>query len=359
MRAASRTPRGFTLVELLVVIAIIGILMALLLPAVQAAREAARRLQCNNNLKQIGLAMHTFHQFQKAFPAGLPTCMPAAANQQTTLYQNIFGSGASNACTCCGPNWAVQILPQLEQKNMYDNVMLCLDTKPNACSDCAVAGTNSSGIPWIAVGPLMPPGFLCPSTDVVLAVNNVGGMNGIAKGNYAGNWGAGTWIPTTQGFNGTFGGMFDIAQLPPNTVGRAKAGFGKGIRIDDIIDGSSNTILCSEVLGVSSATDARGVWTWAGMGATAFTCKFPPNPPQNSDNLPFIDNTAVPSNSQLIAVQGTDPTQWACAARSNHTGSVNVGMADGSVASQNDTIDPVVWAAMSTRAGHETVQTPN
>ncbi len=100
-RALRLKPAGFTLVELLVVIAIIGILVALLLPAVQAAREAARRTQCANNLKQIGLALQNYHDVQKTFPPGGITMGPCCGTRS-------------------GTNWAISILPYMEGKNLYD-----------------------------------------------------------------------------------------------------------------------------------------------------------------------------------------------------------------------------------------------
>ena len=156
----------------------------------------------------------------------------------------------------------------------------------------------------------------------------------------------------------SYGGMFDIVQLPNTTVGRARMGSSFGIREDDVLDGTSNTMLVSEVLGVSSASDARGVWTWPMMGATAYTAAFPPNAPK-TDVLPFIDNSGQTANSSLIATQSSTYTAWVAAARSTHAANmVNVGMCDGSVHNFNDGVDPTVWAGMSTRNGHENIQTP-
>ena len=163
--ASGRTPNrrnGFTLVELLVVITIIGILIALLLPAVQAARESARSLQCKNNVKQIALALKTLHSFTRCFPAGLPTCMNPSTTVPNPNYANVNGAGAgSGACTCCGPAWTVAILPQLEQKPLYDNVMMCLDNSStqNGCTSCAAGATtgttNSNGTIWYPVGSII------------------------------------------------------------------------------------------------------------------------------------------------------------------------------------------------------------
>ncbi len=133
--------RGFTLVELLVVIAIIGILVALLLPAVQAAREAARRTQCNNNVKQIGLALHNYHDTYQRFPYGA-----------------IITGG--NSCTSSGrrSSWTVAILPYLEQQNLYDRFdfgseFVCT----NAEGPTATTAANRIG--WVT--PLKA--FQCPS----------------------------------------------------------------------------------------------------------------------------------------------------------------------------------------------------
>ncbi|MBM3997940.1 MAG: DUF1559 domain-containing protein [Planctomycetes bacterium] len=117
--AARNTVRGFTLVELLVVIAIIGILVALLLPAVQAAREAARRTQCSNNIRQIGLALHSFHDARKFFPPGSITTSTSVAAMGT---KNALGIpiGVEHG-------WAVFILPYVEQQPLYDQYRFDLD----------------------------------------------------------------------------------------------------------------------------------------------------------------------------------------------------------------------------------------
>ncbi len=118
-RLSVRPARGFTLVELLVVIAIIGILVSLLLPAVQAAREAARRMQCSNNLKQIGLSLHTFHDTRKFFPPGGISTSTTATALRTKQAFNIPG-GVTHG-------WAVFLLPYVEQQNLYDQYRFDLD----------------------------------------------------------------------------------------------------------------------------------------------------------------------------------------------------------------------------------------
>lgn len=135
-----KRPSGFTLVELLVVIAIIGILVGLLLPAVQAARDAARRMQCGNNLKQIGLALHNYLATHTVFPPGA----------QTTQHQPRSWS------TNYGINWRVSILPYLEERAMYDQLDLL----------CASAGDMDVGCNAQKLSGFAPAAFICPSSPL-------------------------------------------------------------------------------------------------------------------------------------------------------------------------------------------------
>ena len=137
------------------------------------------------------------------------------------------------------------------------------------------------------------------------------------------------------------------------------------MRIEDCLDGTSNTAMVSELIGLnttaaSAAGDARGAWTWAMMGASYFSTAFLPNSMQ-TDVLPFIDNTLITNKDPMYVPAGANPTYflWVAAARSTHAGNfVNVGMADGSVKKYNDTIDPFVWAGVGTRNGKEAIQLP-
>jgi prepilin-type N-terminal cleavage/methylation domain-containing protein len=194
--------RGFTLVELLVVIAIIGILIALLLPAVQAAREAARRSQCTNNLKQIGLALHNYHDTFKSLPSG---CVSKVVNGTT-----------SN--TAWG--WPALILPQLEQQPLYDAI------KPGHQSLWATVGDP-------ALKPLMQQpisALLCPS-DTAPKLNDDRKINGVsvAVSNYLGNNSSEALFLTPA--------PADIAGLFVEN---------RAVRFADILDGLSNTFAVGE-----------------------------------------------------------------------------------------------------------------
>jgi len=206
-----RKPGGFTLVELLVVIAIIGILVALLLPAVQAAREAARRSQCTNNMKQLGLALHNYHDVFKRFPSGY-----------------IRRSGDND-----GWGWAAFSLPFLEQQNIYDKLGIGQGAK---LPDAPTADTKT-----------VIDAFICPS-DASGTINEDRG--GHAKSNYQGLYGnSNTPDPNTGVGNGLFYVNSDL-------------GF------SSITDGTSSTFALGEISWDGKTTGCvRGGGVWVGYWA--------------------------------------------------------------------------------------------
>jgi prepilin-type N-terminal cleavage/methylation domain-containing protein len=198
---------GFTLVELLVVIAIIGILIALLLPAVQAAREAARRMQCSNNLKQIGLGLHNYHDVHKTFPPGFVDSDPTFTAGSQSAAQNSNGLG-----------WAALILPYIEQTTLYNQVR-------TQTSNFSVHWMKSSS-GAIAASKVGISAYNCPSDAMGMLNTKLGGYGKI---NYLAN--AGNAAPHDQ--KGIFWASSKV-----------------GMR--DILDGTSNTLM---VLESSTRTD--------------------------------------------------------------------------------------------------------
>jgi len=284
---------AFTLVELLVVIAIIGVLVALLLPAVQAAREAARRTQCTNNLKQLGLALQNYHDTNRNFPAGYYQIPTGIANEST---------------------WVTHILPYFEQQNLYDNI-LTWDRFGSAPQNPGVTVVLRTFLD----------GMLCPSDgEVELALNYW------ARGNYVGNNGVGP--------------MFTEGQ---NSVSRGPVGvFGQNIsrNMSDITDGTTNTIMVSELL-KSPGNDFRGVM------------HYPEGPLYQHNQGP---NSVVPDQFRTsLCISTTHApctgtyTAWnnrsvALAARSHHPGGVNAALVDGSVRFVAETVNLTVWRNFST-----------
>jgi prepilin-type N-terminal cleavage/methylation domain-containing protein len=375
-RSSRRKPIGFTLVELLVVIAIIGGLIALLLPAINAARESARRSQCTSNLHQIALAMQQHEEAFGCLPPGLPNCV------DPTNSANFFSAGGvSQGAWCQGPAWTIAIMPYMEERNTFDMIKTCMETAYNVCENCTSGAALASQLQGLAP----PPMFLCPSAEPIEENSRLGGsiaMNmptlglmNVAKANYVGNFGSDTYFSyQTQ----SKAGVFDIVDVrsargapivqalnDPSMKGTWKMGSKLGVKFASITDGTSKTILASEILGYPSAQDVRGAWTLGGMGGMSFTTRLPPNATTANDQLASCQ--AAPPMSPA----GTPPYLFACTpdptplmgtsyatARSAHVGGVMAVMVDGSTHFVEEMIDPLVWTNLGTRRGGVPAELP-
>jgi prepilin-type N-terminal cleavage/methylation domain-containing protein/prepilin-type processing-associated H-X9-DG protein len=353
----TRSRRGFTLIELLVVIAIIAVLIALLLPAVQSAREAARRAQCTNNLKQIGLAIHNYHSATNALPWG------------------------------DGPWWIewsahTLLLPYMEQGPIY-NAINFVDTQPFGITPMPNDNPANTTAEYTTIA-----GFLCPSDQDRLTSpdghNNYMANSGSApQCDYGGN----AWAP---GWSGPAAGPFIYSSSGVDTGTQMG---GSSISVAHIIDGTSNTAAFSErvkAIGrVGGATSApfdggRPTASLATPKAVANNleatpqayyqiCRVtPPVPQGNNQDAANVngqdDNisgstwvTGQPANTRYIHVM--TPNTWSCrsglqiahVASSHHPGGVNVLFCDGSVKFIKDSVGTTPWWAIGSRAGGEVV----
>ncbi|OAI38679.1 hypothetical protein AYO40_01610 [Planctomycetaceae bacterium SCGC AG-212-D15] len=301
---------GFTLIELLVVIAIIGILVGLLLPAVQKVREAANRVRCQNNLKQLALALHNYHDAN--------SCLPEAA-----------GAWSGSA------TWLVGVLPYIEQDPIARHYRSDLVGWNQASS----GATNQQ----IAIA-------TCPSDTVALPHGQTCG--GSSYHNYAANLGN---TATATPFAGGGYTMRTEATYNGNTFAGAPFRYVKPQRLTDITDGTSDTLMLAEVV-QGQRQDLRGfIWWVSGPGfvtslrpndsnpdlVTHGYCDAnPPNPPANCTGVISADNYAI----------------RAFAARSRHAGGVNVALCDGSCRFVANSIDPLTWQRLGTSQGGEVVQ---
>lgn len=329
------TEHGFTLVELLVVIAIIGILIGLLLPAVQAAREASRRVQCNNHLKQIGLACQNYHSVFKCFP-------PSAI---VDLSVDSTGNNGS---------WGVhgRILPYHEQANLYERI------------DLSIAWDNQSAIDNVKMEV-----YACPSDPGSDEIRNPGsGRPRLAPTNYGFNFG--TWYvydPSTQrGGDGMF---------YPNSF----------LKYRDCLDGTTSTLLAAEVKAwtpylrnggpaSNSIPVSPEVVAFQAQSASQFKETGHTEWPDGRVHHTGVTTTMTPNTEVLYAYNGVqyniDFNSWqegkngiagkatyaSITSRSHHAGLVHAAFLDGSVSSVTDSVELEVWRAMGTRANRESIQ---
>ncbi|WP_020470898.1 DUF1559 domain-containing protein [Zavarzinella formosa] len=317
---------GFTLIELLVVIAIIAILIGLLLPAVQKIREAANRMKCTNNLKQLSLACHGYGDAIGYLPLG----------RKADQY---------NAYT-----WSLYILPFHEQKAKGDGFVGLPDN---------TASLNQTQAPSPAQATLeaVVTTWMCPS-DSYAPVGESGGGWARARGNYAACVGPGGMYGQQLNGQTPFGqGVFAFNQ------GQGIANQRK-ITLAQITDGTSNTILLSERLSttVSGWGGNPGDITLGNMGAALFSTLNTPNTTVadvlrgNSDGDTAVCPQAHADTAYKPPCDGSGNEAIAFAsAFSKHTGGVNVGMADGSVRFIRNSITPANWRAMGTSSGGETI----
>jgi prepilin-type N-terminal cleavage/methylation domain-containing protein/prepilin-type processing-associated H-X9-DG protein len=321
--------RAFTLIELLVVIAIIAILIGLLLPAVQKVREAAARAKCENNIKQVGLAMHNYHDQIGALPPAVQIINPGAPGMTNVL--------SAYRTPGFGPNWLVFILPHLEQGPLYSQY------SADIVAFVASGGSNQN---WRNLRNVKIPSLLCPSDsgqDTQFALNG----GNWARGNYAANAGGGfiCYSIGSSGQDGYRGGV---------------VGVNWGAKLTDITDGTSNTVLINEIRIGLNAQDRRGVWAM-GVGGSSLTgavgfgdCAAPNDANEYSDDIEDCNQVRVAmglGNSGLgkLAMGCSNDNlpnnwpNWQADARSRHTGGVNACMGDGSVRFVRDSVNPTAW----------------
>ncbi|MCC7085066.1 MAG: DUF1559 domain-containing protein [Pirellulales bacterium] len=334
-------PRGFTLVELLVVIAIIGILIALLLPAVQAAREAARRSQCTNNLKQIGLALQNYHSARKEFPYG-------GSGDTGYRWFDGYSTGASLY------NWRASILPYMEESAIYESMKQDMGSLP-AFVPPGTSPVNSLQSGWLAgfralrAHKTMAPTHACPSDTMTTQLAKTGQSwvftNTItsAMSNYYGSSG-----PSAIGI---YCGLCDPSGVPcpcyqkqdGHGAGKQEGSVGmfslraRGTKLREVLDGTSKTIMVGEEKLVADGGAVAG----ADLAVRA-----------------WLDPYSLTSTMWGINTSDTDLLIWGGyygqGFGSYHAGGANFLFADGSVHFLGELINLNVFASLGTKAKGET-----
>lgn len=364
MKANSR--KGFTLIELLVVIAIIAVLIGLLVPAVQKVREAANRMQCQNNIKQIGLATMNYESQNGSYAPGVG---PVPYLTGTLAAPVVAGEGRAGSSRATPQ---VLLLPYIEQANKLAQWQLAYDVNASAVNNAA----RTTDIPT----------FLCPSDP------SKQDYIGAGRQNYFGNNGC---TADQNDNDASRAGIINVTldmTTPLAATGTRNENYRKvlsRVRMADILDGTSNTCAWAEVMrsrdtnwqSVSGTRDNITIiintTSWNNTdGTTIPMCRdgtswsssiryvghqYYRNLPSNymyTHTLPPNWNKLVSGGTQRYSCGDSSFARMHISASSYHTGGVNAAMADGSVRFIADSIDNVTWRAMGTRSGGEVVSPP-
>lgn len=340
--------KGFTLIELLVVISVIALLMALLLPAVQQAREAARRTQCKNNLKQLGLALHNYHDSHSVFPPAYVGNPYVSGTANGLSYPDDNGNGSS------GLAWGTLLLPALDQAPLYNAFDLnqpCWST-----ANATPARTKLAA-------------FLCPTAT--------GGSDGFFVERYNGSsayaprnqtplspavFFAHSHYLTNAGIHQPWGRVtnyddFSIPEPIPangNLPAVIDGPFYRNSRISaaSVSDGLSQTVFLGEHSSILSNK------TWVGVVPFGATCPKPPFPSDCNSGGCLVGAHSGPDSHdhpQVIIHAPNNPFGHTDEMYSEHVGGAHILMGDGSVRFVSQFIDPFTWVALSTRNGNEIV----
>jgi len=331
-----RRRHAFTLIELLVVVAVVGLLAALLLPAVQSAREAARRAQCLNNLKQLGIALSNYHSRYNAI-------VPGAIHDRGRVPA---GSLSGQQMT----PWAVMLLAELEQQAVLNSFNFELGSYgPIALKMPGFSANSTVMATKLGV-------YQCP-TDRSSACRFTGAYPGepvtgvaMSRGNYAANWGNTTWLQTDVGQGGE--GVFLDSPF----------GNADDLSFTSLIDGLSTTVFISEML-QGSEGDARGLPWLAIPCSNTYMCIFTPNSDVDKlgmskhGDIMMTGDLCISEPGRKLPCQAGDPVSgaWFNASRSRHPGGVHSLMGDGSTRFIKETIAPRVWDAIHSIRGGEIV----
>jgi len=322
----SRSRRGFTLIELLVVIAIIAILIGLLLPAVQKVREAAARMKCQNNLKQLALAVHNFHDANGKLPHG-----GEGSGSTTGVLPNPNPPG--NTTTMAGTTWLVYILPQVEQGNLF------------ARYDFTQPYNNATNL---AVGSISVPIYSCPSGSKLLSGNGSEVSGGVANfvSHYYGIMGPGSGTVnamTGAAYPVTGAGSNGAYSTPPNAgmLIHYETRFGRqgDVSFTDVKDGLSNTLMIGE-MSINQPVGVNSYRSWVrGDNAGSGTTK----------NITYPINSTFYNGSNNF----NDISMG-----SNHIGGANFALGDGSVRYVSQNVDLNILIGASSITGGEVAQLP-